>query len=245
MLSREPQGQEQESRVPEHVGPRPGYRMLHGNRAICAYYYDNTGCKNEFCKFVHEDRPDLPVAPYKFEIPCYHFQDDKCVRGDKCEYIHKKVPRDAIIASSALNKDSSFGTAAAVAPMGDAPYKPFDKSRTVCYFWDLNKDCRSGSNCQYAHKYEDVDSIAPAPAGHHFSNKVIDKSRTACFFWYEYKECRLGSSCQFAHKYEPGFEIAQPPRGHVSSHNTEPDHYEDQMMFLQTPGTLPCPHLSP
>ncbi|KAF7900646.1 uncharacterized protein EAF01_007948 [Botrytis porri] len=150
---------------------------------------------------------EVQHIPYEKRTICFFFtQPSGCTDGS-CKYLHKDDPLLPI------------------APPPDGWVGP----QQICFFYNLNKDCKWGDTCRYLHESNpDIPVrkpppgwVAPDPSTKTMPTKTpptkarlldsVNGPQWVCYYWFHDNSCTKGVDCTMAHSTDNDLRVAPRP----------------------------------
>ncbi|KAF7956914.1 hypothetical protein EAE96_004238 [Botrytis aclada] len=145
---------------------------------------------------------EVQHIPYEKRTICFFFTQPSGCTDSSCKYLHKN---DSLLP---------------VAPPPDG----WVKSQQICFFYNLNGDCRWGDTCRSLHESNPDIPVRKPPPGWvapDSSTKTIptkaqlpdsvDGPRWVCYYWFHDNSCTKGVDCKMAHSTDNDLPVAPKP----------------------------------
>ncbi|TGO22939.1 hypothetical protein BPAE_0149g00010 [Botrytis paeoniae] len=145
---------------------------------------------------------EVQNIPYEKRTICFFFTQPSGCTDSSCKYLHKDDPLLPI----APPPDGWFG------------------SQQICFFYNLNGDCRWGDTCRYLHESNpDIPVrkpppgwVAPDPSTKTMPTKAqlpnsVDGLQWVCYYWFHDNSCTKGIDCKMAHSTDNDLRVAPRP----------------------------------
>ncbi|TGO62543.1 hypothetical protein BCON_0019g00800 [Botryotinia convoluta] len=145
---------------------------------------------------------EVQHIPYEKRTICFFFTQPSGCTDSSCKYLHKNDPLLPI----APPPDGWFG------------------SQQICFFYNLNGDCRWGDTCRSLHESNpDIPVrkpppgwVAPDPSTKTMPTKAqlpdsVDGPQWVCYYWFHDNSCIKGVDCKMAHSTDNDLRVAPRP----------------------------------
>ncbi|KAF5874258.1 putative chromo domain-containing protein [Botrytis fragariae] len=145
---------------------------------------------------------EVQHIPYEKRTICFFFTQPSGCTDSSCKYLHKDDPLLPI----APPPDGWFG------------------SQQICFFYNLNGDCRWGDTCSSLHESNPnipvrkppPGWVAPDPSIKTMPTKAqlpnsIDGPQSVCYYWFHDNSCTKGVDCKMAHSTDNDLRVAPRP----------------------------------
>ncbi|APA05590.1 hypothetical protein sscle_01g003600 [Sclerotinia sclerotiorum 1980 UF-70] len=146
---------------------------------------------------------DVQHIPYEQRTRCFFTTQPQGCYNSHCKYLHVDDPR---------------------LPVVSAPDGWFDSQKKICFFYNLDGNCRRGDACRDLHNSNSnipVRSpppgwVPPASSGKTMSRKSqaphsVGGPKMVCYYWYSENNCKKGDECKLAHSNDNDFPVATKP----------------------------------
>ncbi|KAM0313606.1 hypothetical protein ACHAO8_005410 [Botrytis cinerea] len=145
---------------------------------------------------------EVQHIPYEKRTICFFFTQASGCLDSSCKYLHKNDP----LLPVAPPPDGWFG------------------SQKICFFYNLNGDCKNGDMCSSLHESNPNIPVrkpppgwaAPDPSTKIMPTKVrlpasVDGPQWVCYYWYHDNSCTKGVDCKMAHSADNDLRVAAKP----------------------------------
>ncbi|KAF7916633.1 uncharacterized protein EAE98_010642 [Botrytis deweyae] len=145
---------------------------------------------------------EVQKIPYEKRTICFFFTQPSGCGESSCKYLHQNDP---------------------LLPIAPPPDGWFS-SQQICFFYNLNGDCRWGDSCRYLHESNpDIPVrkppsgwVAPDPSTKTMPTKAqlpdsVDGPQWVCYYWFHDNSCTKGVDCKMAHSTDNDLRVAPRP----------------------------------
>ncbi|THV50098.1 hypothetical protein BGAL_0165g00180 [Botrytis galanthina] len=145
---------------------------------------------------------EVQNIPYEKRTICFFFTQSSGCTDTSCKYLHQNDPLLPI----APPPDGWFG------------------SQQICFFYNLNGDCKWGDTCRSLHESNpDIPVrkpppgwVAPDPSTKSMPTKAqlpdnVDGPQWVCYYWFHDNSCTKGVDCKMAHSTDNDLPVAARP----------------------------------
>ncbi|TGO09934.1 hypothetical protein BTUL_0149g00120 [Botrytis tulipae] len=145
---------------------------------------------------------EVQNIPYEKRTICFFFTQPSGCTDTGCKYLHQNDPLLPI----APPPDGWFG------------------SQQICFFYNLNGDCKWGDTCRSLHESNPDIPVRKPPPGWVASdpstktmpNKAqlpdnVDGPQWVCYYWFHDNSCTKGVDCKMAHSTDNDLRVAARP----------------------------------
>ncbi|KAI9647203.1 hypothetical protein NHQ30_003586 [Ciborinia camelliae] len=147
---------------------------------------------------------DIQHIPYEKRHICFFYtRPQGCLKiNNGCKYLHCHDPQ---------------------IPIAKPPEWFVESQKKICFFYNLNGNCRHGDACKDLHVSDPDLPVNKPPPGWVVSERSakpmpreaqmpenVDGPNKICYYWY-YEECMKGSECKLLHENNNTFPVAKRP----------------------------------
>ncbi|KAF7872497.1 hypothetical protein EAF04_003418 [Stromatinia cepivora] len=146
---------------------------------------------------------DVQHIPYEQRTRCFFTTQPQGCYHSHCKYLHVDDPR---------------------LPIALPPDGWFESQKKICFFYNLDGNCRRGDTCRDLHESNSTIPVrspppgwvAPASSAKTMPRKSqaphsVDGPKMVCYYWYSENNCKKGDDCKLAHSTDNDLPVAPKP----------------------------------
>ncbi|KAJ8071523.1 hypothetical protein OCU04_001838 [Sclerotinia nivalis] len=148
---------------------------------------------------------DVQHIPYEQRTRCFFTTQPQGCYYSHCKYLHVDDPR---------------------LPIAPPPDGWFESQKKICFFYNLDGNCRRGDTCRDLHESNSTIPVRSPPPGwvapassancktmprKSQTPHSVDGPKMVCYYWYSENNCKKGDDCKLAHSNDNDLPVAPKP----------------------------------